>query len=85
MNNFISSKDEIVIGVLNMIVVSHDPTIFIHFLRTLIMFKKVFKLMYCFDVFRRSNLSNCPTQSAYWQTISSTISTIDESRFRERH
>ncbi|WP_080281033.1 hypothetical protein [Vibrio paracholerae] len=44
MNNFISSKDEIVIGVLNMIVVSHDPTIFIHFLRTLIMFKKFLSL-----------------------------------------
>ncbi|GHY53014.1 alkaline serine exoprotease A precursor [Vibrio cholerae] len=44
MNNFFSSKDEIVIGVLNMIVVSHDPTIFIHFLRKLIMFKKFLSL-----------------------------------------
>ncbi|GHY42217.1 alkaline serine exoprotease A precursor [Vibrio cholerae] len=44
MNNFFSSKDEIVIGVLKMIVVSHDPTIFIHFLRKLIMFKKFLSL-----------------------------------------
>ncbi len=44
MNNFFSSKDEIVIGVLNMIVVSHDPTIFIHFLRKLIIFKKFLSL-----------------------------------------
>ncbi|EKY32734.1 alkaline serine exoprotease A precursor [Vibrio cholerae] len=44
MNNFFSSKDEIVIGVLNMIVMSHDPTIFIHFLRKLIMFKKFLSL-----------------------------------------